>query len=293
MASLTVNTNLGNVGAGAIPFSGTTVGQGNEADTYSPPGNTAAIWDQDFVYQFTTAQSFLIQLTSNDPNGAIDNDFFLLNNPSTFTNSNGLQEATVVHTNLVEQNGSFGVQPAGTYYLSIDAWRGNPTVAGTPPTGRAGPFSGSLSLSTIVAPTATQASLGGSLNGTLVPGDHAWYRFNYSGSGGFSIDTEGTVFAPSNDTELGLFDSNGNLIISDDDGGSGLLSLINSPAGLPGGTYYLALGGFNTTFDNGFVATGGTNGGAYVINGLNTVPEPASLAVLGVASMLFARRRRA
>ena len=57
-ADLIVNTNLGNVGAGAVPFSGTTVGQANDADTYSPPGNTAAIWDQDFVYQFTTAQSF-------------------------------------------------------------------------------------------------------------------------------------------------------------------------------------------------------------------------------------------
>lgn len=294
LANLVVNTNLGNVGAGSVPISGTTVGQANEADTYSPPGNTAAIWDQDYVYQFTTTQSFLITLNSNDPNGTIDNDFFLLNNPSTFTNVNGLQEATVVHTNLVEVSGSFGVQPAGTYYLSIDAWRGVPGAAGTPPTGRAGPFSGALTLATVTAPTATQAALGGSLSGVLAPGGHDWYKFNYNGSGGFSIDTEGSVFAPSNDTELGLFNSSGGLVASDDDGGSGLLSLITSPAGLPAGTYYLAIGGFNTDFASGFQATGGTNGGSYIINGLNTsnVPEPASLAAISLASLLVAWRRR-
>ena len=291
-ADLVVNTNLGNVGAGALPFSGTTVGQVNDADTYSPPGNTAAIWDQDFVYQFTTAQSFLVTLNSNDPNGAIDNDFFLLNSLSTFVNANSLREATTVHDNLVEVSGSFGVQPAGTYYLSIDAWRGNPTVAGTPATGRAGPFSGTLTLTALTAPAATQAGLGGSLNGTLAPGAHDWYKFNYSGSGGFTIDTEGSVFTPDNDTELGLFNSAGALVASDDDGGSGLLSLITSPAGLPAGEYYLAIGGFNTTFASGFIATGGSNGGSYIINGLNTVPEPASLATLSLATALVARRRR-
>lgn len=294
-ADLTVNNNLGVLAPGNYPFSGTTVGEGNEADNYAPISNEQAVWDQDYVYQFTTTQAVQASLTSNDPNGAVDNDFFLLNSLGTTINSFGRNAATTVQPALVEVSGAFGLIPAGTYYLSVDAWQGVPGAAGTPAQGRAGPFNGSLSLQAFVPPTpppSIGAILGGSIGGNLAAGSVDWYSFDYSG-GGFSLDTEGSALGPSNDTELGLFDSNGQLVASDDDGGTGLLSLINSPANLPNGTYYVAIGGFNTSYANGFSATStSANSGAYVINGLSVVPEPTGLAALGVAAAIVIRRRR-
>ena len=65
-----------------------------------------------------------------------------------------------------------------------------------------------------------------------------------------------TVVAPgtdeSFDSELGLYDSEGVLIAENDDalpGGAERRSLIDVPDGLDVGTYYLALGEYNTTFD--------------------------------------------
>ncbi len=294
-ADLTVNQNLGSLAPGNYPFSGTTVGEGNEADTYAPIANEQAVWDQDYVYQFTTTQTMQASLTSNDPNGAVDNDFFLLNSLGTTINTFGRNSATTIQPGLVEVSGAFGLISAGTYYLSVDAWRGVPGAAGTPAAGRAGPFNGVLSLQAFVPPTpppSIDAVLGGSVTGNLSTGQVDWYRFDYSG-GGFSLDTEGSTLGPSNDTELGLFDANGQLVAEDDDGGTGLLSLLDSPAGLPNGTYYVAVGGFNTTYNNGFSATStSSNSGAYVINGLSVVPEPTGLAFLGVAAAMVVRRRR-
>src|SRR5262245_66176527 len=82
-ADMIVDNNLGTLAPGSHAISGTTVGQANHADTYSPPGNPAAIWDQEYVYQFTTTQSVVAGVTTNDPNGAVDNDFFLLKSLST------------------------------------------------------------------------------------------------------------------------------------------------------------------------------------------------------------------
>jgi len=295
-ANLIVNQNLGTLAA-TTPISGTTVGQANEADTYFPPGNTAAIWDQDFVYQFTINSPMTIGVTTNDPNGStLDNDFFLLRDLTTTINSNGLRQATVVHSNLVEQSGVFGNYAPGTYYLSVDAWRGNPTVAGTPPEGRAGAYAGTINLTPFTPPPpppSTSTTLGGSTSGNLGAGEIKWYSFDYSGSGGFNIDTEGSVLGPSNDTELGLYDVLGNLVASDDDSGTGNLSLLAAPPGLAVGRYWLALGGFNTTYATGFVVTStSTNTGSFIINGLS-VPEPASAMTLALAGVAFSIRRRA
>lgn len=293
-AQLVVNANLGLLGGGAVPFSGTTVGRPNNADTYAPAGNSAAIWDQEFVYQFSIAQTSTIGVTTNDPNGAtVDNDFFLLNSLATTINVNNLREATILHGSLVEVSGTFGSFPAGTYFLSIDAWRGNPTGSTTPPTGRAGPFSGTLNIAPLVAPAATQTLLGGSLTGSLAAGEIDWYVFEYGGSGGFVLDTLGSTLGPSNDTELGLFNSGGALVASNDDiGGGSLLSRITSPVGLPAGTYYLAIGGFNTLFGSGFqAASTSSNTGAYVINGI-AIPEPALAGLILPAMLALSRRRR-
>ncbi len=134
-----------------------------------------------------------------------------------------------------------------------------------------------LSSAALAQPTAT--NLGTLTSGTqnltnitLDPATVVWYRFTLANplpSEGFDfldIDSEGSALAPNNDTEIGLYDSTGNLIATNDDGGSGLLSLLSFGATLPrpamgglayagqngplpAGEYYLALGGFNTTFN--------------------------------------------
>lgn len=110
------------------------------------------------------------------------------------------------------------------------------------------------------------------------------------------IDTEGSALAPSNDTEVGIYDSLGNLRASDDDDGSGLMSALSFGATFPtrpatgtgvafngrdgtllAGTYYLSVSGFNTTFGatNWTVtSTSGNTGPAALNMRYDTVPPP-------------------
>ena len=91
------------------------------------------------------------------------------------------------------------------------------------------------------------------------------------------IDTEGTTnYGTDNDTEIGLYAANGAFIATDDDGGTGFLSLLSfgtaaighgADGDLPAGTYYLAVSGYNAAFsDNWSVATGSTRTGNVITN---------------------------
>ena len=76
------------------------------------------------------------------------------------------------------------------------------------------------------------------------------------------------------DTELGLYDADGNLIINNDDAAGVLQSQLDFPTGLAEGFCFLAVGSYNTQFDpvNFEVLLGGA-GGAYTLthpNGLET-----------------------
>jgi hypothetical protein len=122
----------------------------------------------------------------------------------------------------------------------------------------------------------------------------------------FNIGTEASDF----DTEIGLYSSTGALLANDDDSGAGLTSLISGNQ-LAAGTYYLAVGGFNTSFAPFFSVTGGSdtgNVGGLVNNttftgeitapgqvlwySFSVVPTPGAFSVLAMGGVIAGRRRR-
>ncbi len=126
----------------------------------------------------------------------------------------------------------------------------------------------------------------------------------YATGTSFIFDTEGSNF----DTEIALFTSTGQFLGSDDDGGTGLLSLLNSGV-LADGTYYFVASSFGGGYDNGLAFAGTESGNLLAqVNGVNVftgahaantvhafsfvVPEPASFAVLGIGALALIRRRR-
>lgn len=123
-----------------------------------------------------------------------------------------------------------------------------------------------------------------------------------------TVDTRGSDF----DTELGVYNSVGTLLATNDDidlfGGDLDSEIILGT--LPAGTYYTALGGFNTNYGNGFNVTGGSAAGNYEFNynggampgalaagavkwfSFQVVPEPASISLVVCGLGLLALRRR-
>ena len=113
-----------------------------------------------------------------------------------------------------------------------------------------------------------------------------WYTFTIGAGTSaevyLDIDTEGTALAPGNDCEIGLFSSDGTLIASDDDDGSGLMSALSFGGGcvsrpgaaggtafngrdgsLAAGTYFVSFTGYNSTFAAGWsVVSASVNLGA-------------------------------
>lgn len=168
-----------------------------------------------------------------------------------------------------------------------------------------GTFAASLAAGALAQPAATD--LGTLTVGTPVtvsgipigPGGIVWYTITLPSDAAqplyLDIDTEGSTLAPSNDTEVGVYDSSGNLRATDDDDGSGFLTALSFGASsptrpltggvafngrdgsLPAGTYYVSVSAFNSTFGTtGWaVASTSANTGTAVLNlRYNTVPPP-------------------
>ena len=88
------------------------------------------------------------------------------------------------------------------------------------------------------------------------------------------------------DTELGLYDAAGNLVINNDDAGGTLQSQLDFPTGLAEGFYFLVVGTYNTTFNPiDFDVTLGGAGGSYTL----THPNGLETGTLGAASFEWYR----
>lgn len=129
------------------------------------------------------------------------------------------------------------------------------------------------------------------VSGSLAAGEIVWYTITIptvTAPGYLDIDSEGSLLAASNDTEIGVYRSDGTLVVSDDDDGSGLLTALSFGASFPtrpafgsgvafdgrdgaaltAGTYYVSISGFNTLFGaSGWAVTSTSpNTGSYVLN---------------------------
>ncbi len=136
------------------------------------------------------------------------------------------------------------------------------------------------------APAATGVGVPSDTAGTMGDGAIDWYSFTLTGNTAIDINTLASTDL--DDTELGLYDSIGQLLASndDEDGGSYLSQIL---ANLSAGTYYVAVGGYNSTFGGAFDAIGGSATGDYT---LTITPEPASLVLLALGGLTVLRRRR-
>lgn len=172
----------------------------------------------------------------------------------------------------------------------------------------------------------TQADLGeigdgDVIAGSLAPNEVQWFSFTISpGISYLDITTNISQF----DTEIGLYDSLGNLLSSDDDDGFGLNSTLSFGTGsglvlgdgfnlggdgiangedgmLAGpGLYFLAIGEFETLFGPNFAvsSTGLDAGGDFTItfytDNVGEIPIPAAfpLFLAGLAGLGFVGRKR-
>ncbi|MCP4848316.1 MAG: hypothetical protein GY899_10270 [Verrucomicrobiaceae bacterium] len=237
-ADLVVNQDLGALSAGTVNISHNTNLGANNSDLYSSFGSH--VYGNEIVLKFTIETRLLLELTSVTLTG--DHDFFLLDRLTTATTDAGLRFATgtlgEIWLDFPPETESFGLLEPGTYYISADSYD---EIAAD--------FSINLTLSApdqLDIPSATPL---GRIVALATP---------------FSIDTLGSIF----DSELGIWDQNGNLIASNDDiDGDTRQSRIDFTE-LEEGTYYIGLGAYDTVYHPDFIvtATDDDESGSYQLN---------------------------
>ena len=265
---LVVNEDLGTLGAGSVDLVGDTGAGADNAQGYTAVGTVAGGWaSNEWVYQFSIGQDLVVTITSNSVVG--DPDAFLLDSLETADNG-GNRDATGALVSayldgIPPETVSFGILPAGTYYISVDAWG----------TGVNAEFDFTLDLSEFVLNTPTTAvDLG-------VIGD---------GNSLITLDTFGSAWS---DTEMACYLATGELLDNNDDAPGTVQSQLM--LGLPEGTYYVAVSTFNTVFGDNFDVSGGDNSGEILLNfsdggavvGSRTVSIDGGDGVGGVAWFTF------
>lgn len=234
---LNVDFDLGVLSAGATNITGDTSSFSSECDYFNM--TNPLFWGNDIVYQFeVTFDQSQITVVPNTLTG--DPDFFILNALDVIDDGNGLLQCTGNVNSVFLDDPTLGdtiLVPAGTYYLCAAVFNG-------------------------AAPTADQAAFDVDLLvaepidlGVIAGADEA-----------FNLDTLTSGF----DTEIGVYDSAGNLLGENDDidfAGGITQSELTFGAGLPAGTYFIAVGEFDTAFGGLFnVLTIGPGGGNYSLN---------------------------
>ena len=289
-AELVVDSNLGILPLGATSVAGDTATGANNADYYANTVNAEGNWGNELVYEFQLNEPLLVDLTLSDTTG--DPDFFLLSGLATAVDGGknaALDDLDVLFLDdVLPDTATFGLLPAGTYYLSIDAFSDF-----DPPPAMPASATFDLDITTSVAVRPAEfLDLG-----TIAPANEP-----------LAIDSFGSDF----DTLLGVFDGDGFLVGFSDDAGGTFQSQVDFADGLPAGEYYVALGGFDTSYQNGYIVEPqpGSEGGDYVLNypgGPATgplateqaqwfrfavaVPEPSTWAILVLCALLIVAKR--
>lgn len=245
-ADLVVETDLGILPVGTINLMGDTASGANNADYYANTANSDGNWGNELVYQFELGESALVDLTLNGTSG--DPDFFLLLDLTTQV-ENGKNAAlfdldSLFLDDALPDTASFGLLPSGAYYLSVDAFGGLDPPPASPASAT---FDLDITISAVEPPASFQDL------GPIAIADRP-----------LSVDTFGSDF----DTLLGVFNSDGFLIGFSDDADATFQSLVDFPDGLPTGAYYVGLGGFDTTYQDGFIIEPqpGSEAGTYTLN---------------------------
>lgn len=91
------------------------------------------------------------------------------------------------------------------------------------------------------------------------------------------------------EVELGLFDGSGHLLSLDAGNSGNGFQALGSTVASADGTYFIGVTGYG---DDGFVGHHTQQGQYQIVVGVSPVPEPASIAALGVGLVCVARRRR-
>jgi len=164
-----------------------------------------------------------------------------------------------------------------------------------------------LGFDTVTAPASTPLGTNPDtmVNQPIAESEVQWFSFDVAGGAGaldWSISTAGSTNTGGtfgdDDTELGLYDAAGNLIATNDDEdffADILTSRLDSDGlgALADGTYYIAVGNFNTTFGAaGFDVSSTSTAVGNTKLTVSFIPAPASLAMLGLGGLAAARRRR-
>ncbi|MCB1280765.1 MAG: hypothetical protein KDB18_04515, partial [Salinibacterium sp.] len=196
---------------------------------------------KEWVFQFTITEDSEITITNNLSDLAADRDYVICDSLDVSLQTLDTGDWLTADGGLDWIDGDFGVAtetfeggpyPAGTYYLVMDEW----TLGdGTGVPGLGGAYDVDLIIDTYEPPSEPTVFTDLGIIGN-------------SGSV-TAFDLCGSDF----DTELGIFDASGNLVANNDD----FCSLQSGLSlGLAAGTYWASVSGFNTTFSNGWQATG-------------------------------------
>jgi hypothetical protein len=143
------------------------------------------------------------------------------------------------------------------------------------------------------------------IDGTITSGDVDWFQFTINGTGTYVVAAAFAIPASTNSTDgvMQLVNSAGVVLEFDDDDNIGFMPSLEF-AGLTAGTYYIGLSGFGDASSSSVGTTdvldGLTSSGAAhsenwdykMVLGLNIIPAPGSIALLGLGGLAMARRRR-